>query len=600
MSVPSPAENSSSLPSYQIKVNGKPIASDLQVEVIEAWLFLNRIPKARIVLYDGTPAARDFPVSNLETFAPGGKVEIALGYEGKNTKIFAGVITKQCLEVSEQNASRLIVEMADSAIKMTLQRKTAAFAKITDATLIEKLIKANGLKASVARTKLKQESLVQYDASDWDMMVTRAQANGFVVSVSDGTVTVARPDTQQNATLRAEYGEAILDLSAELDATTQLQPSAIKSYGWDSKTLKLAAFGPGSVPVKEPGNISSDALARVFGLDSVGYQTSAPLDNEELKEWSSAELLRSRLAKIRGEVRFQGNALASPGKVIELAGVGKRFNGPVLVSGTHHSVRNNLWVTTVQFGLDAQSYAVEKQDIASPSAAGLLPPAGGLQVGLVKKLGKDEAGGFRILVTLPLVRNRDDQGLWARLATAYASNGTGLLFVPEVGDEVIVAFMNDDPRYPVILGSLYGKKHAPPYPFDEKNSKKAIVTCSKLEITFDEENKTIEIKTPGKHQITLDDKGKQIAVRDSNGNSLSMTKSGIELKSAGNLTITAKGKVAIEAQSNLALAAKGNASMDGMQIIHNAKGKFSAQGKAAAEVSSSGLLTLRGTLVKIN
>ena len=152
----------------------------------------------------------------------------------------------------------------------------------------------------------------------------------------------------------------------------------------------------------------------------------------------------------------------------------------------------------------------------------------------------------------------------------------------------------------MILGSLYSKKLPPPYPPDEKNSKKAIVTRSKLELTFDDQDKVIEIRTPGKNVIRLDDKAGKIAVSDGNNNSITLSKSGVVIESGANMTLKAKGNVTVDAGGNLKLTAKANATMDGLQVAHTAKAKFSANGTGTAELKSSGILTVQGTLVKIN
>jgi uncharacterized protein involved in type VI secretion and phage assembly len=160
--------------------------------------------------------------------------------------------------------------------------------------------------------------------------------------------------------------------------------------------------------------------------------------------------------------------------------------------------------------------------------------------------------------------------------------------------------MNEDPRYAIILGSVYSKKLAPPVPPDEKNNKKVLMTRSKLEISFDEESKIIEIRTPGNHSIKLDDKGKSITILDSNKNSVTLSNSGITIESASNISMSAKGNIAIDAKGNLKLSAAANATMEGLQVAHTAKTKFSAQGTAQAEVKASGMLTLQGAMVKIN
>ena len=68
----------------------------------------------------------------------------------------------------------------------------------------------------------------------------------------------------------------------------------------------------------------------------------------------------------------------------------------------------------------------------------------------------------------------------------YASNQFGAVFYPEVNDEVILGFMNSDPRYPVIVGSVYSKLLPPPYPPATGNDIKGIKTRGKIEMTFDD------------------------------------------------------------------------------------------------------------------
>lgn len=599
MSTPSPEFNRSALVTFSIKVGSEKIKDTFQVVSIDTWVRLNKIPKARIVLFDGSPAEADFPLSNLDTFIPGKQISIAVGYDSKNTQIFKGVIVKQGIEIDQSRGSKLVVDIVDEAIKMTLERKNGVFEKAKDSALISELIKQNGLKPSVTATNVVHETVIQYYASDWDLMLSRAEMNSFVVTVDDGKVSVKKPNTNQKPALQVKYGESILDLQAEMNAATQYDSKAINSYTWDIATQKVIDSGPSSVNVIEPGNLSSEDLAKVFKVKKFTLQTGGTIQKTSLKDWSSAELLKTKLSKIKGTVRFQGNAKVKTSGMLELTGVGQRFNGRVFVSGVHHFIHNGKWLTTAQFGMSSKWFAVETPDIAAPDASGQLPPIKGLQTGIVKQVDKDPDGEYRVLVNLPLLQD-NSKNLWARLGNFYASNKVGALFYPEVDDEVIVGFMNEDPRYAVILGSVYSKKMAPPYPPDKQNTKKAIVTKNKLEIYLDDKDKIIEIKTPGKHVIKMDDKAGAISIKDSNKNTISLSKGGITMDSGSNIKITAKGNITLDAKGNLKMAAAANASLEGLQVANKAKAKFSAKGSASAEVTSSGILTVRGTLVKIN
>jgi Rhs element Vgr protein len=599
VTAPSPLPVDAAVITFSIEVDGKAIDSAVQVDCVDTWISVNKLPRARLVIFDGSAAESNFPLSDLDTFIPGKKVRISAGYDSKNETIFEGVVVRQGLSVDQTEAPKLIVDLTDEAIKMTLERKNALFEKITDGDLIGKLISANGLSKDVASTKTVHEEIVQYYVTDWDLMMMRAEMNGLVVIADSGKVTVKPPDTSQSPVLAVKFGESILDLDIELDAASQFASSAIKSYTWDPDTQKLIESGPGTVSVKEAGNLSSADLAKVFGVSSFTQQTGGAIEQTALQDWSSGELLKSMLSKIRGTVRFQGSSLARVGKTIELAGVGDRFNGPLFISGVHQRIHNGEWLTTAELGLCAHWFAAEAPHVTAPGASGQLPAVAGLQTGIVKNMATDPGGEFRVQVSLPLLQD-DAKKVWARLGTFYASNKFGAFFYPEVDDEVVVGFMNDDPRYPVILGSVYGKKLAPPLTPDAENTKKALVTRGNLEITFDDKDKVIEVKTPGGQSIVMSDKAGSIVIKDKNGNTVSMAGGGITLDSGTSVKITAKGDITLDAGANLNLTAKANATMEGLQITHNARTKLTAKGTVSSEVSSSGILTIRGSLVNIN
>jgi Rhs element Vgr protein len=598
MTPPSPTLISGSLSSYTIKVEGKAIPTTIQVVAIETSVSINRLPKARLTIYDGSASIANFPVSSLSIFLPGNKITIALGYNEKNTIVFSGVIVAQRIEIDQTASSKLIVDITDQAMAMTLERKSAVFTNIRDSDLIQKLITGNGLSAEVSATTTVYEDVVQYYATDWDLMTMRAELNGFVVVAGGGTVTVAAPDTQAEPVLLVEYGDSILELNAEMNAATQYTSSAIKSYAWDEATQTVLEAGPRPLKVTEPGNVSSDQLAETFGVTTFAQQTGAMLPSSSLQDWSTAELLKSKLSKIRGEVRFQGSSLAKTGSMIQLAGLGGRFNGSAFISAVRHYVSDGRWTTTVTFGLSWPWFASEAPNIPSPQASGQMPPIQGLQTGIVKQIATDPDGEFRVLITLPIL-GASSPAVWARLGSFYASKQFGAVFYPEVKDEVIVAFMNEDPRFPVILGSVYSKPLPPPFPPDSTNRMKAIVTREKLELTFDDQNKVLEIKTPGKRSVRLDDKAGTLTVSDDNKNTITLSSSGITIDSAKDLLLKAAGSITVQAGAALNMSAGTNATLKGVQVSHTASGSFSAQG-GTAKLAATGITTISGALVNIN
>ncbi len=574
MTAPSPVDLALGAVSLTITSNGTALPIDLQIVVVDIWTGVNRLPRARISISDGSAGARDFPISDSSLLVPGTAITIAMGYAGRTSILFSGVIHSQGLEATVNGTPRIVVEASDKAMVMTLARGNAVFTDMTDSAIWQKLIGEAGLTAKVSTTSLTQ-TCVQYHATPWDFMILRAQANGMVVTVDDAVVSIAAPDTSSSPVLTLTFGESILDFRGGMDAATQYAADAIQSIAWDPATQALATASGPSAAVDTPGNISSQSLAGVFGVSAYLQQTPGLVSNTELTAWSSAELMMSRLAKIRGTVRFQGSALARPGSMVTLAGLGERFNGNAWVAGVHHRLAEGLWITTLELGLSPDWFASTAARIAAPPAAGLLPPVHNLQSATVKQIDQDPDGEYRILVLLPLLQASD--GVWARFGSYYASNSFGVFFYPEIGDEVLVGFLGGDPRFPVVLGSLYSKKNVPPFQPAAENNTKSIMTRSKLHIDFIEDTKTIQLITPGDQKVVINDEAKSIALTDMNGNSITLGSSGIEIKSAGNISMTATGSITITADSSL-----------------------SASGTASAEFKSTGTVQIKGALVALN
>ncbi len=524
--------------------DGQTMKPEYEVISVDVSHEVGRIPEAQVVLIDGDAAERKFAISDTPFFEPGKVVEIKLRYEGEpDASVFKGPVVRHAVETG-QSGSVLIVEAKDAAIKLTRPRRSAVHHDQTDGEVIRKLIRQANLRLGyVPSTQPRHAQLVQYHASDWDFILTRADVLGLVVVVDSGMVSLARMAVTSPKKLTLEYGmDEIYNFEIMLDAGRQ--PEKVVSVAWDQKNQKATQPSTANTDPLEQGNIVGDEVAKVaakIGADTCRLAVAAPLDPKELQSWADARLARSRLSMIRGRVAIPGNSKVKPMDVVEIAGVGARFNGKALVTGVRHRVDERGWRTDVQFGLSPEWYC-RRDDIGDPPAAGLLPAAQGLQVGVVDKFEQDPDKEYRARVLLPLPTADDKPfAVWARLASPDAGNGRGYFFRPEPGDEVVVGFFNNDPRQPVILGALFGSKNAPPKDVSQltdKNVHKAIVTKKGTTIGFiDEDEPSVYIQTPGKNKITIDDQDESVKIEDQHGNSITLNKNGITIKSAKDLKV---------------------------------------------------------------
>lgn len=570
---------SADLITFKVLIDGQELSKIYGVKSISVIKEVNKIPTAKLVLIDGEAAKREFNLSNEDFLIPGKKIEITAGYHSDEESIFKGIVIKHNLKIRE-NSSLLIIECKDEAVKMTIGRKSKYFYESKDSDIIEELISNQGLSKEVEATAHEHLELVQYNATDWDFMVLRAQANGKLCFVDDGEITVAKPNIDQEEIETITFGATLLEFDAEIDARHQVQK--VSSYAWNHSDQELLEIEAKNPDVSLNGNISVSDLEAIIGLENLELKHGGAVTDEELQEWADAKWLFQQLAKVRGRVKFQGIPAVKPNTILKLQGVGDRFNGKVYVTGVVHEISEGNWTVSAQFGLNPAWFS-ESNAINAQPAAGLLPAISGLQIGIVSQLEEDPEGEDRILVQIPIIDNKE-QGIWCRVASLDAGENRGAFFRPEIEDEVIVGFINEDPNDAIVLGMLHSSAKPAPITATDDNHEKGFITRSDMRIMFDDDKKSINITTPAGKLISLDEDAGTIIIEDENANVITIDSNGIVMESAGNIALKASGDVSIEG-TNVSIAANA---------------EFKAEGAAGAEVSTSAIAVLKGSLVQIN
>ena len=570
---------SADLVTTKILIGGEELSNTVQVLSIVVDKEINRIPTANLVIKDGDPAAQDFPVSNQDLFLPGKEIEIKAGYHTGDETIFKGIVIKHNLKIRSGD-SLLLVECKDLAIKLTIGRKSKFFYESKDSDILEEIIGKYNLESDVESTNVEQKEMVQYNVSDWDFCVTRAQANGKVVLVDDGKITIQKPDFQQAETETVAFGATLLEFDAEMDARNQFQK--VTSYSWNYADQELMEIEANDPDVTTNGNVEASDLASTINLENLELKNAGMLPDSELQEWADAKSLFNQLSKIRGRVKFQGIPGVKPGKTIKLDGVGDRFNGKAFVSAVRHQVTEGNWTVDAQLGINSKWFS-ETVDINDLPAAGLMAAVNGLQIGIVTQLENDPDGEDRIHVRLPIVE-KDSEGIWARVSTLDAGDNRGSFFRPEIGDEVIVGFINGNPNNAIVLGMLNSSAKPAPIVASDDNHEKGFVTRSEIKFIFNDDKKSVVLETPGGKKITVDEDAGIIQFEDENSNKVTMDSGGIVLDSQGDISLITTGDIKLE----------------GTNINIKASAQFKAEGSGGAEVSTSAVAVLKGSMVQIN
>ncbi len=588
----SPTKKSDKVLSCTVYVDGKDVGSDYRLVAAFVRTEINRIGKASLQFDAGCMATQTFKETDSDVFKPGKTIRLDAGTLDAEKTIFEGVVVMLNVEIDEQQRSRMAVECRDALFAATLGRKNKVFEKQKDSEIISAVLGSYG-SVSVDATSFKHPALVQYYCTDWDFALSRADANGLLVTCAGKKIAVKKPEVGGSPVVTVTYGVDLIDFKGGVSATEQF--AAVEAVSWDMAKQAVVKASASKPKLNKQG---STAAADLETGDKYLLQTDAPVESDVIKAWADSMALKAGLARYRGTFSFSGSAAVVPGCIVELKGLGARFSGNVFVGAVEHTIREQVWTTRVDMGISPQNIT-DEPDVTAPPASGWLPGIEGLHIGKVKQLKGDPAGELRILVDIPVL-NGDKNGIWARWATLYAGKDRGHFFLPEPDDEVVVGFINNDPGHPVVLGNMYSSKQTAPYEFDDKNLKKVIVTKEKLKIEFDDEKKVITFETPGKNKIEINDDKKSIQLTDQNKNQLTLTDQGITLDCAKNIVLKAKGDITLDSSGKVEVKSKADMTLEGMNVNVNAKVGLAAKGKATAEVSASGQTTIKGGMVMIN
>lgn len=565
---------------FSVLVEGQPVPREHQLLSASVTASANHLATARLVYADGSAAAGDFPLAAGDLFVPGSRVEVRAGSGSAQTSIFSGIVLRIRVRVREQAAPQLIVDCRHAAGRLASRPRSANHFDVTDSEWIEQRLADAGLDAEVQATAVRHAQLVQHAVSDWDFLVARAQANGLVVLTRGAQIALRRPALQGEPLAQLRFGATLLDFDAETDARGQAQ--AVHARSWSATDQALQEVESADPEVTAPGNLEGSELAAAAGVERLDLQHPG-WTRDEAQALADAWTLRARLNQVCGRAKCIGLPQLQPGDVAELAGVGARFNGRIWVSGVRHELDTvQGFRTHLQFGsLDADEALLQR--LAQPRSPALVAQVAGLQCGVVTDL-EDPTGEARVRVRLPLVDAEDD-GLWARVATLDAGDGRGFQFRPELGDEVLLGFLGNDPRHPVILGMLHSSAKAPPLPLANDNPQKGYVSRSGMRLHFDDDKSILTLSTPSGHSLQLDDESGALTLQDAHGNRIVLDSGGITLDSAGALQLNAGTEAHVEAQTSLSV----KATLD-----------LTLEGSASAELKGGALAKVNAALVQIN
>lgn len=594
-----------------VEVAGKPLPPDIAARLVAGYiddssnvpdLFLLRFSDEYSTVLEKGGFSIGAPVKLLvQQSGPGGPVPL-----------LSGEVTALETEMDHEGLYT-IVRGLDHSHRLFRGRRVEAYLQSTAADIVRKVAQRAGIKAGTITAKGPVLQHVAQDGiSDWDFLHRLAVESGVVLSVSGGELHFA-PATD-SATAPSGAGGAkedpvVLERGVNLVAlrgtvTSADQVPDVEVRGWDvaAKKAIVAVAQAGTRSAKLP-EVDPASLAQKFG--SPRYVAPATAFGHAAQCDAAAAAIASRLggafAELEGLAR--GNPKLRAGTAVVLKGAGKPFDGRYTLSSSRHEFSPETGYLTT-FSVSHESERSLYGVAAGGSGKGTVPGI----VNAVVTATQDPEDQGRVKVKFPVLSD-NYESWWARTVQAGAGRARGAVVLPEVGDEVLVAFGHGSFQQPFVLGGLFNGQDKPEKPWaDHVDStdgaviRRAFVSRTGMVVEF--------MESPTGEQVTVSTSGgkQKIAL-------VQKPDAAIEIRSEGSVTVTAKkdvtvttstgevtikgNKVSVEALSELQL--KGAT----VKVLGSAAAELKAPnvkvaGDATAEVSAGATTAIKGGLVRIN
>jgi uncharacterized protein involved in type VI secretion and phage assembly len=577
------------LPHIVIKLDGASSPSELQPDLLEIHVdsSLHLPDAATLIITDNNTRWADH-----EKLMPGKTLEITVELEGGKNTVFNGEIVE--LEpVFEGAEQKVTVRAFDRLHRLTRGRYVRTFVQMTDADIMQKVIQEVGLQSDIESTSEVHDHLFQSNQTNLEFLQSRASALGRYLYAEGSTIHCSTP--KQESPIQLRLHQELSEFRPRL--TTSAQVSKVQVRGWDVKQKqavtgqatkgdhvpKIGVTGSGGNLAQSAHNVTAELLVNEPVVRTQGAA-------EKLAK-AVADRLEGRFIEAEGTA--SGNPQLLAGSTVKVEGVGQRFSGEYFVTAVNHafvpSSGHTMNFTVSGYNpTNLVSLLSSEREFRAPSS---------ISVAIVTD-NEDPENMGRVKLKYPWLSD-DHSSFWARVVSLGGGKDRGIMYTPEVGDEVLVGFEQGDINQPYVIGGLWNGKDAPPLPSSQ--AVKSGATDQRI------------IKSRTGHVIILNDSSDKpgIKILDKTGKNLveiDSTSNALKIEMDGDTTITAKGKIKIESKQGIEMTAATDIKIKGSSGVNvdggpsvDVKGvNLNLKGDAMAKLDGGGMTEIKGGLVKIN
>jgi phage protein D len=599
---------------FLIEVDGKRLADDLTGLLVSAYVDDSRNVPDLFLLRFRDP---DRIVLQKAAITIGAKVKVLVSAPGLAApqQLVSGEVTAVEAEI-DGTGTFTIVRGLDHSHRLFRGRSTETYLQMTASDVVKKVAARASLQlGTVESSSVVIEHLSQGNSTDWEFLQGLAAAEGYQLAVVDGKLDFRRPTQSAGAPspdgapdthpMVLEHGANLLSLRAIVTSAEQV--TQVNVRGWDvAQKRALVGTAPAKTTSAELSTTPAE-LAQKFGgrtqvCVDVPYRTQAQVDAAAK---AVAEQVAGAFAELHGVVR--GNPDLRAGAAIALGNLGAPFDGKYTLTSTRHQYDPSSGYTTSFIVSGRQERSL--YGLTSGRASAGAPAPSGVVPAQVTNAA-DPKGSGRVKLRFPWLADAYESD-WARTVQPGAGANRGAMVLPEVNDEVLVAFEQGDLNRPYVIGGLYNGVDKPRKgaidTVDAGNgavNRRALVsrTGHRLEL-LEKAGGTdgIQIVTGDDAlRIELDKQGSRVLVH-SDGTVVVEAKKGVtvdagtgDIEMTGNsLKLTAKRGVTVDAGAGtLALSSKVKVDLHGTQV--------SVNGDAQTEVKGGATCSISAAIVRIN
>lgn len=471
--------------------------------------------------------------------------------------------------------AQIIVRGYDHSHRLVGLGHTETYQDVTDSDIARTIAGRAGLQVgAIDESSLTHKHLSQFGVSDWDFLWSRAREIGFDVRVVEGKLEFRqRPgadeapmegDLSMHQPLQLVWGANLQEFYPRITAAEQVREVQVRSWDVANKQELVGQATATTTSAALPDTPAT--LSQTTGRERFVSGGRALTDQSAVDEAASAEAERIASSHAEAEGVAFGNTALKAGAAVSISGVGRAFSGRYVLTQTRHVFDGNGYRTTFQVTgrHDRSLLGLTSGGSASNGhGGGASQRIEGFMVGIVTDNVDPEDLG-RVRLKFPAF-DASYESFWARVALPGAGPDSGLVFLPEVNDEVLVGFESGDIRRPYVIGGLWNGVDKPPLGddlfSDGRVRRRGVVsrTGHKL-VFFDDRSKS------GIGLLSSDGK-LRVSLNQTDGTLVLHSDDKITIRSTGDMKLDAGANLTIEAGGNLELEGSGNVKLKGGGIV---------------------------------